>query len=225
MPVSMTNIPDGTQRIQLHRLLRRGRNPFFDSSAFKFDSIGTALTMSLPGGSLQVGDDMLLDTTVFATPLSSTHIIHDVRPVGSSYGLDLGAVMLPTIQPAPFNAASGTTAWTLRGTPPPVDAIVITTSYSRGAGAENQYEWRVIAPTSAGSFKFPDLPESVGPVEPKAGDTGYVREGRLIEIEGKTYRDLVNRLDVDSDRQAEDDQVASRARVSRFDCGTHACSP
>jgi hypothetical protein len=227
MAVNLTNLPDDIGQLIVSRHLRRGGFPFLYQVGLLSDAPVGATTVNVDLGALVAGSDMLMEVSLKRTsqPTQSQHL-RDLRAPNSSYGFDAGQTLLPWFQPGVFDPATRRLEWSLAGSNP-FDLLYVDARYTRGTGpTARSFEWRVVAPTSTGSFTLPELPAEVGDVLPRAGDVAWLGEGYLLEAADRTYRDLVGRFDVDQLSWFNDagPGIGPRAITSRFACGTRACS-
>jgi hypothetical protein len=227
MMMTLVNLPDDLAKVSAWRRLRRGGHPFLAKSALTLDAPVGALTLPIDLGGLVAGDDMLMNTS-FTRASSPRHTQHvrDVQAPSSSYGFDAAEVLLPWFQPGVFDPAARRLEWSLSDGRP-FDMLVIGARYTRGSGSsERSFDWLVVTASSTGSYVLPALPtDLVGDILPAAGDVAWIAEGDLFEATDRTYRDLVQRFDVDQPSWFVDEGpgIGPRTVYSHVACGGRAC--
>jgi hypothetical protein len=225
MAMTLANLPDDIGTISTQRILRRGGQPFLNQGGRLADAPVGAATISIDLGQLVAGDDMIMSTNIKrASQPRHTMGVREVLAPSSSYGFDAAETLLPWFQPGVFDPATRSLAWSLSADEP-FDLLLIDALYTRGSGSEaRSFRWRVVTASSTGGFELPALPvELVGDVLPAAGDVAWLQEGRIVEVSNRTYRDLVQRIDLDPYLRAEANAIGTRLVDSTFSCGTRAC--
>jgi hypothetical protein len=225
MAMTLANLPDDIGRIGTQRSLRRGGQPFLNQGGVLLDAPVGAATMYIDLGTLVAGDDMVMTTSIKrASQLRHTMGVREVLAPSASYGFDAAETLLPWFQPGVFDPATRRLAWSLSADKP-FDLLWIDAVYTRGSGSEERsFRWRIVTASSTGSFELPALPiELVGDVLPAAGDVAWLGEGRIVEVSNRTYRDLVQHIDLEPYLRAEADPIGTRLVDSAFGCGSRAC--
>jgi hypothetical protein len=225
MAMTLANLPDDIGRMGTQRSLRRGGQPFLNQGGVLLDAPVGAATMYIDLGTLVAGDDMVMTTSIKrASQLWQSMGVREALAPSSSYGFDAAETLLPWFQPGVFDPATRRLAWSLSHDKP-FDLLWINAAYTRGSGSEERsFRWRIVTASSTGTFELPALPVGlVGDVLPAAGDVAWLQEGRLVDASNRTYRDLVQRIDLDPYLNAEAVTIGTRTVDSTFTCAARAC--
>ncbi|HTJ43508.1 MAG TPA: Ig-like domain-containing protein [Kofleriaceae bacterium] len=106
-----------------------------------------------------------------------------VAGASSTYGLDVGANLLPWLDTPALDASTQKFSITSTGTGT-YDTYLADATYSRTVGQTTiNYEWIILTPT-IGDYTLPTLPADVGDVNPKTTDTINNLVGLAIDDDG-----------------------------------------
>ena len=205
---SYTNIPSTVGSLNLERRLRsNGWDAYYSSGYAQVTGAAAAIEIPYTPNAL---DDMRLTTQIYPVPPGQggiyyqNQMIRAVRQPGSSYGVDLGSLLLPWVGQPTLDVNTRMITWPQQGTGGTPDAGVIDMYYYRmvpppggGNPVYQYYSWRVIAPGLTSPLTLPQLPAEVGDIGPKTGDMGGGGALSLIQVEDQDYPDLRKRLDLD----------------------------
>jgi hypothetical protein len=226
---TLSAVPPEVKQVNVGRMLRTGgRRVFASFSAVAPTEGRSRVDVTIPNA-LDVGDDMIVTTELFAGTVPGTpkQTIRERRDLRTDFGVDVAADLLPWVSAPRLDVPARTLTWIQEGSGD-IDALIADFSYSRGVDADRQFfRWRVIAPTSTGALTLPNLPAALGDIGPTTGDALTSHPAIfLIRTGDETYRQLRTHLDRDDiflSADGADIDLATKLTVSKFVCG-RGCS-
>jgi hypothetical protein len=150
--------------------------------------------LSLTGA---VGTSAVIETTASTAARSTQTVRQVVSGTASSYGLDVGATLLPWIAVPKLDLTAGKvviatdTTGTTNATPDLVEAVMTFGRIDAVTGAQTTFTWTLFTPV-LGDITLPSLPAEVSNVMPTASDTVRLIAGAL-ELDAVAGYDAVRK--------------------------------
>ena len=184
---------------------------------------------AVPFNALDLGSEIWIHTTSKAGRVWGRETVALERaPVGGDYTLD-GTSMLPLLTNAVFDRETTVLSWDAPAAAREADAAVIDVTYGIFVPPSRirRYTWRVIAPASTSSVRFPSVPvelERDAPL-PDVAYEPYVDGMVVVDDSDDTSRGLRSRLDRDLDTfgPLRRPRSTGRIRMSYLNCGAKGC--
>jgi hypothetical protein len=226
---TVTSVPPEVKQANVGRLVRNGGRRVFTSFSSVVPTEGSDELRAVIPNALDVGDDMIVTTELFAGTVPGTpkQTIRERRDLGGNFRVDVAADLLPWVSAPRLDLATATLTWSQDGGGE-IDALVAEMAYARTVDNTQRYHrWRVIAPTSTGTLALPDLPAALDDIEPRPGDSISGHPAIfLVRTDDETYRELRAHLDRDDtflSADGADIDLRTKLIVSKFVCG-RGCS-
>jgi len=185
---SYTNINPAVTGISLIRAVPDGAGVRNSASVA---GPGTTAALSLVGG---IASAARIETIAQNADGSNQRVRQTIGGSAATYGLDVGATLLPWLAPPSFDATTGKlvvpvdTTGTTMAAP---DLFRISARFSRAdaAGVFTSYSWLLFAPNAA-DLALPVLPAEVGVPMPNATDSVFATDS-MIELDTMAGYDAV----------------------------------